>query len=178
MPRQIVLVSGAPGVGKTTLAIPLAAHLGFPLFSKDEIKETLWDALELPAADLAWSRRVGGAAMDLLWMLAARLPRAVLEANFHPHSSLEHSRLAELDAHIVEVYCHCSSQEAARRYEARAPGRHPTHVLWEYSEEFLTEYDRPMGVGTVIDVDTGEPVDVEGVAQRVRSALHTLPSRF
>jgi predicted kinase len=43
--RRFVLVSGAPATGKTTLAGPLAAALGFPLLAKDHIKETLHDAL-------------------------------------------------------------------------------------------------------------------------------------
>lgn len=176
MQRQLVLVSGAPGVGKTTLAIPLAAELGFPLLSKDEIKESLWDALQLPQGDPDWSHRVSGAAMEVLWRLAVRMRQAVLEANFRPHSALEHSRLAGLNAHIVEVFCHCSVEEAARRFEARAPERHPTHVLWEYSDRFLAEYDGPMGVGTVIEVDTESPVDVELVARRVRTALGAAPA--
>jgi predicted kinase len=37
-----------PGAGKTTLARPLAAALGFALLSKDHIKETLHDALPRP----------------------------------------------------------------------------------------------------------------------------------
>src|SRR4051812_24933063 len=45
MRPAIVLVSGAPGAGKTTLARPLAAALGFALLSKDHIKETLRDAM-------------------------------------------------------------------------------------------------------------------------------------
>jgi adenylate kinase family enzyme len=36
--RSIVLVSGAPGAGKTTLAGPLARLLGLPLIAKDDIK--------------------------------------------------------------------------------------------------------------------------------------------
>jgi predicted kinase len=68
--RQVVLVSGAPGSGKTSLAGPLAAELGFTLLGKDRIKETLHDAHGAPAPDLAWSRRLGGAAMELLWALA------------------------------------------------------------------------------------------------------------
>ena len=37
--RRVVLVSGAPGSGKTSLAAPLAAELGFALLGKDRIKE-------------------------------------------------------------------------------------------------------------------------------------------
>jgi predicted kinase len=69
--RRLVYVSGAPGAGKTSLAGPLAAELGYALITKDTIKETLHDALGAPGADLAWSRRLGGAAMELLWTLAA-----------------------------------------------------------------------------------------------------------
>ena len=43
--RQLVVVSGAPGAGKSTLAEPLAKALGFPLLSKDVIKETIFDSI-------------------------------------------------------------------------------------------------------------------------------------
>jgi 2-phosphoglycerate kinase len=60
--RRVVLVSGAPGAGKSTLAVPLAAELGFAPLRKDRIKETLHDALgpaagSAPTVDLTWSRR-------------------------------------------------------------------------------------------------------------------------
>jgi adenylate kinase family enzyme len=38
-----VHVSGAPGSGKTSLAILLAAELGYALLAKDRIKGTLHD---------------------------------------------------------------------------------------------------------------------------------------
>ena len=74
--RQLVLVTGPPGAGKTTLAQALAAELGFALFAKDRIKEMLHDTLG-EEADLAWSRRLGAAAMEMLWALAACAPRPV-----------------------------------------------------------------------------------------------------
>ncbi len=69
--RELVYVSGAPGSGRTSLAVPLAAALGYAFLGKDRIKETLHDAFGAPVPDLAWSRRLGGAAMKLLWTLAA-----------------------------------------------------------------------------------------------------------
>lgn len=43
--RSVVLVSGSPGSGKTSVAVPLAAELGFTLLGKDRIKEVLDDAV-------------------------------------------------------------------------------------------------------------------------------------
>ena len=37
----LVLLGGAPGSGKTTLALPLAAALGLPLLAKEGLKEVL-----------------------------------------------------------------------------------------------------------------------------------------
>lgn len=84
--RRVVYVSGAPGAGKTSLAVPLAAELGYALVTKDRIKERLHDAFGAPEADLTWSRKLGAAAMELLWALAADFPAVVIEANFRPYS--------------------------------------------------------------------------------------------
>ncbi len=171
MQRQIVLVSGPPGAGKSTLAVPLAAQLGFPLLTKDTIKEAVWDALDPTPGDLAWSRRVGGAAMNVLWALAAYCPQAVLEANFRPHSTYERARLDGLEARIVEIYCSCSPDEAQRRFAERGPSRHPTHVLRSVTPEALAEFDMPFGLGHVIHVDTEQSVEIERVAEEVREYL-------
>jgi predicted kinase len=61
-----VYVSEAPGSGKTSLAVPLATELGYALLTNDRIKDTLHGAFGAPESDLAWSRRLGGAAMELL----------------------------------------------------------------------------------------------------------------
>jgi predicted kinase len=68
--RRLVYVSGAPGSGKTTLAVPLAAEPGYALLSQDRIKETRHDAPRRTRTRRAWSRRRGAAAMELLWELA------------------------------------------------------------------------------------------------------------
>jgi predicted kinase len=41
---RIVYISGRPGAGKSSLAFPLAAELGYSLVTKDLVKEALHDA--------------------------------------------------------------------------------------------------------------------------------------
>jgi predicted kinase len=170
--RRLVFVSGAPGSGKTSLAVPLAAELGFALLRKDRIKEALHDGLGAPAAvDLAWSQRLGAAAMELLWALAGDAPSVVIEANFRPRSSYQRSKISSLSARPVEVNCVCPPALAARRYAERVPASHPVHVVTSLTADMLAEYDRPVGIGRLISVDTTAPVDVPELAERVRALL-------
>jgi len=151
------------------LAAPLAAELGYSLVTKDLVKETLHDALYVPGdgeIDRAWLRRLGGASMELLWTLAARAGDMMIEANFHPHSEYELDKLRGLGDRIVEVYCACPAEVAVARYNARP--RHEVHWLKTATLSAMDKYDRPVGIGSLITMDTTGPVDVASVAAEVR----------
>jgi predicted kinase len=173
MQREIVVVSGAPGSGKTTLATILAPALDMPRIGKDLIKETLWDTIEASPRDREWSRQLGAAAMEVLWTLAAQCPRVLIEANFRPHSEYEREKLMALNGHIAEVYCWCPPDMARRRFERRAadPLHHPAHTGSTFDPEFLAEFDQPLGIGVLIQVDTTEPVNVTALAEAVLQSL-------
>jgi predicted kinase len=175
MVKDLVLVSGAPGSGKTTLAVPLAAALHLPLLSKDVIKEQLYDTLGDRDGDdpWSWSRRLGAASMELMWTLAGYFPQVVLEANFRPHSTYERERIAHLGERVVEVNCVCPIEIAAARYAARArtDQHHPVHLQHELTDELAAEFDEPVGIGTVIPVNTIDAVDVTSLARRIATLL-------
>jgi predicted kinase len=167
--RRVVYVSGKLGAGKTSLAFSLAAELGYSLVTKDLVKETLHDALYVPGegeVDQAWSRRLSGASMELMFALAARAGDMVIEANFHPHSEYELGKLRGLGGSVVEVHCACPAEVAVARYNARS--RHEVHAVKEVTLAWMERYDRPVGIGSLITVDTNAPVDVAAVAAEVR----------
>ncbi|HEX5587174.1 MAG TPA: AAA family ATPase [Acidimicrobiia bacterium] len=174
--QEIVLVSGAPGSGKTALAIPLAQRLGFSLIVKDDIKETIFSALGGVAGEIAESRRYGRAAMEVLWTLMRRCPQVVLDSNFRPEFAVP--QLTGLDASIVEVHCSCAPDELVQRITNRASVRHAAHWDIEWLARFpdgdaVLAAHGPVGIGSLVSVDTTTAVDIDALASSVEALLHS-----
>ena len=148
----LILISGAPGSGKTTLGRRLAADLRLPFLSKDEtFKEPLFDALG--SGDLAWSRRLGAASFLLLARTMASLldsgTGVLAEANWwRGRSEPQLAPLCALSRPAV-IHLDCPAEVAANRYRARAAAgrRHGGHLAdvrpYEHADDLFAPLDLP-----------------------------------
>lgn len=167
----LIVVTGPPAAGKTTVARGLARRVRLPLIAKDTIKEALFDALG--AADLAWSQRLGDATYLVMLRLAEESVAAgaglVLEANFVRGGEFA-ARLSELPACFVQVHCSAPVDLLLERYAARE--RHPGHVdserIGALRDAVETGRHEPLDLtGETIRIDTSEPIDLDALAGRI-----------
>lgn len=166
VPRVVVVVSGLPGSGKTTLSRRLSDCLGWPLIAKDAIKEALGDALDV--MDEEGSRQLGKAAYGVMYALAGAVPGPVIvESNF---TAISRPAILDLGAPaVIEVFCRCPVELAVERYNSRV--RHPVHhsLRLEPAELERRGTQEPVDFGgPVVVVDTVGPVSADEVAQRIR----------
>jgi len=168
-----IVVSGAPGTGKSTVARFVAEALGFPLLSLDPIKETLADLLGTGGED--WSDLLGDTAAEIVFRLNGSFPSAVVEGWWRNE---RRERALKAFEGCLEIFCHCEPQLAEERMRARHHEyRHPIHrdvINPEVLERaaYLARTVVPLGVGVaLIEVDTTHDVDRDDLLRRVRAAL-------
>ena len=169
----MVVVTGIPASGKSTLATALSIQLGWPLISKDVVKEALYDALG--TGDLEWSQRLGRAGHVVMYSLAATIPKVILEAHFQ--RGVAEPELLALNRRIVQIYCRCPVDLAAERYRRRIDDRDrhsghlPEHQSDQVIERWMNDVPTPLDLpdALMVEVDTTGPVDLGMVA----SAIHT-----
>jgi predicted kinase len=127
----LVIVSGAPNSGKTTLVRNLSNQLRLPLLTKDGFKEVLGDTLG--AEDRDASKRLGAAAYELLyattgWLLDAGAG-VMIESNFWRGFSEVHLASLIARARAALVHCEAPLQTLLDRHAERIARaeRHAVH---------------------------------------------------
>jgi predicted kinase len=173
--NPFVLIAGPPGSGKSTLARPLAAELHLPLIAKDAIKEALMDSLGRPAS-VEESRKLGRAAVVVMFTVAASSPGAILDSTFYPYTL---PYLKALPGPLIEIRCACPRDIVEARYRARTGTRHSGHLDSQRPpDELWNEHHLiPLGLGPLIEVDTTTSVDIAALAEQIRSVAASAPTR-
>jgi predicted kinase len=140
LPRsaRLIVVTGLPATGKSTVGRRLAERFGMPMISKDAIKEPLLDCIGAP--DAVASRLLSNASFAVLFAMTRELLGSgvdvLLEGNFRPGEhepalmSVVQAQAANLPpCRIAQVLCRVDEATRVARLQQRAAdiARHPGH---------------------------------------------------
>jgi predicted kinase len=165
----LVVVTGAPGAGKTGLATALAERLAIALVSLDEIKEEL--AVEAEDTPREWLRY--DAEAELLRRLEAFAGEAVVDIWIAPRRDTVRVRdlLKPWWDTVVEVRCQVPAEVAVERYVARDrswPPHLPADADTLARIRDAAEHPEALGAPRTVVVDTTRPVEIGDVVTAVR----------
>lgn len=128
-----IVIAGIPASGKTTLAKFLSRQMGIPWFSKDGIKERLFDTVGFQSREE--KVRLGIASQELLYYAAEQLMQCglpfILENNFENGSREGLVRLLEAYSYqAITILLTGDYRQIYQRFLAReqSPQRHRGHV--------------------------------------------------
>jgi predicted kinase len=162
---QLILISGLPCTGKTTLGRRLAADLQLPFVHKDGIKETLFNVLGWK--DREWSKQLGGASQEILFYFIECQLKAgqscIAESTFRPDFHMQ--PLQELKRkyrfELFQIECYTEGEVLFERFKTRSESgdRHPGHVdhlnYAEFRGALLKGRIAPLEIeGMRLEVDT------------------------
>ena len=137
MPSQVLVISGLPASGKTTLAEGLTTQLHLPLVTRDGFKSVLFKHLpDLPPEG------ADPVSFGLMWYVAELNMQAgtdfILETHFYRPKSKDilNALAAKHGAQLEQIHCHAPLTELSRRHATRvASGQRPgIDRPFEYTE--------------------------------------------
>ena len=182
----LILITGAPGTGKTTLGKNLSEKFCLPLINKDGIKESLFDSLGI--GDSSWSHKLSVASYALLFYVAESLIRAgdslIVEGNFRPDYDSEafHKLQKKYALKSLQIYCDTKVDILAERYRERSESgtRHPGHLDTLVAQNFERDMSRgrykPLKIeGDPIYLDTTDfsKIDYDGLYLRIQGLINS-----
>jgi predicted kinase len=179
----VVIVTGPPWAGKTTLGRTLSEELVLPFVSKDDVKEILFETLGWE--DRQWSKRLGAASFEILFHILQRQlaagKSAVVETAFIPqyHTARFLDLRDEYGFDPVQILCDAADEILSERFAERteAGGRHPGHVDHLMSCDQVAALLRARGYGALdiggllleVDVTDFDTVDVGALVRAIET---------
>lgn len=171
MNTRLIIVSGLPCTGKTTIARSIAKHLQLPMVNADTYRMFLFDEFDTPSG--REKQEVENASVPFLFELVevqlATQRSCVVET---PRQSEEETRrfrsMAErYGVEFVQIHCVADSAilfERFRRRSETGETHSPTRELRieEFREMITTGRSQPLDIeGRIIEVDTSDFLRVD-----------------
>lgn len=131
---EIIIVAGDLAVGKSKLAKKLSSHYNIPYFNKENLKELLWDEIDVGEADE--NRTHSKIAIEILLHILERVTMVrgslILEANFHKAELEKIKRQCEFNKmKVTLLYLTADIDILYERllYRELYQKRHPVHLV-------------------------------------------------
>lgn len=178
---MVIVVTGPPGSGKTTLAERLSEQMKLPLVTKDDLKEILYYVYGWGDPEKEQSATSG--AYELMFHIVELQVRSrrslIIESNFRSTAA---DRLRDLMQRYpfepLQIRCHADRATLLDRFtrRARSGTRHPGHP----DEASLMNPDRLLSSGArlelggrFLEVDTSGPeaVNLGSLCEEVKEIL-------
>jgi predicted kinase len=168
----MIIISGLPCTGKTTIGKRIAEKFNLPMISKDHIKESLFNSLGI--RDREWSKKLGMATYPILYYFCEENLKAqksfIVESNFSPQFDTQ--KMLKLKKEYLEnvliIQCECEGETLFDRFKQRSESgeRHAGHVdhlnYEEFKESLLSGRIDILDIGaSVIKVNTTNIDDIE-----------------
>lgn len=179
-PSFCIVVTGLPASGKTTVGKKVAQALAIPLIDKDDYLEALYE--ERGIGDTAWRQALSRESDQLFQQASVAKKAAVLVSHWRPpnletQSGTPTDWLSQSFDQIVELFCECPAEEAARRFANRK--RHAGHLDHLKSFDQLLDWMRvyeqqlPLCLGKMVRFDTLAKQSADDLIKQLKRQLQT-----
>lgn len=161
----LIIITGIESSGKTFMAKHLSEELDLPFFSKDIIKEKLFDTIGFK--DRSWSQTLGKGSLAIIFQTIEELLRhgqsLIVESNFNPKlAKADFENITKnISVKFFQIICYADGQEIYRRFTKRVDSgqRHPGHCddvnQIEFRDRLLKGGKFPIDIpGKKVEIDT------------------------
>lgn len=179
----LVIFTGLPGTGKTTLSERLSNELNIPLIAKDAIKELMFD--ELGWSNKEFTTKLAHATFRIMDYVIEGQLRAgnnlIVESNFMPRLASDKFKNWQQDYNynVIQIVCRTDLEALAKRcHERSLANRHPGHGDRSSVEEHRrllaqrveNDEDQPLDLSSkiyVLDTTDFGSIDFEGLVAEI-----------
>jgi predicted kinase len=156
----IVIVSGLPATGKTTLAKKIGEKFKLPVFTKDDVKVLIADGINAKNPSV---KGLGSTSNSILFYIAVHCLEngysLIIEGNFKDTKQTKEfiTYLKKANKRVCEIHCVAEYQLRFKRYNSRE--RHPIHAKLsdpKHKKSFNEAQCFALGVGNLLKVDTSD----------------------
>lgn len=180
---KIIIISGAPGAGKTTLAKMIAAAFDLPMFSKDTIKCLMADFIV--GDGINYTQSLGRSSIEILRLMINELSKGsgayIFESAFlkvYDDDFFKKLNLQKKD--LLQLYCKVESSLAYSRIKGRLESekRHSCHQDHLRLNEIKLaierdDYDK-LQIENTLEIEINDSFILDPIIEKIENFLSKL----